>query len=194
MVRSATLPWRETLLRRCVGSSMFDLPEPVGPVVRGIVLTGGAVLWTILLVRIVGLRSFSKMTAFDFVTTIATGSLIATAGTRSEPSEYLQVLAAIAGVFLVQWLLSTARLKSNAAQHLLQNKPVLLMENGRFLDAAMDATRVSRLSILEKLRSANVARPEDVKAVVLETTGDISVMHKEGFDEQLLEGVERVNR
>lgn len=160
--------------------------------VRGIILTTVAVLWTILLVRIVGLRSFSKMTAFDFVTTIATGSLIATAGTRSELSEYLQALAAITGVFLIQWLLSTARLKWKAAQQLVQNKPILLMENGQFVDAAMDATRVSRLSILEKLRSANVARQEEVKAVVLETTGDISVMQKEGFDDQLLEGVERV--
>ncbi len=157
---------------------MFDLPEPYGPVVRGISLTTGAVLWTILIVRIVGLRAFSKMTAFDFVTTIATGSLIATAGTRSELSEYLQALGAIAGVFIVQWLLSTARLKSKAAQDLVQNKPILLMENGQFLDAAMDAARVSRLSILEKLRSANVARQEEVKAVVLETTGDISVMQK----------------
>jgi len=173
---------------------MFDLPEPFGPLVRGIVLTTGAVLWTIVLVRIVGLRAFSKMTAFDFVTTIATGSLIATAGTRSEFSEYLQVLAAIAGVFLVQWLLSTARLKSKAAQKLVHNKPVLIMENGQFLEAAMHATRVSRDSVLEKLRSADVARQEDVRAVVLETTGDVSVMQKENFDEQLLEGVQRIDR
>ena len=62
---------------------MFDLIDPFGPVVRGFVLTAVAVLWTVLLVRIVGLRAFSKMTSFDFVATIATGSLIAQAGTRA---------------------------------------------------------------------------------------------------------------
>lgn len=173
---------------------MFDLPLPYGPLVRGVILTAGAMLWTILLVRIVGLRAFSKMTAFDFVTTIASSSLVATAGTRTEPSEYLQTLAAIAGIFLVKWLLSIVRLKSDAARKLVQNKPVLLMENGQFLDSAMSAARVSRASIIEKLRSANVARQEEVKAVVLETTGDISVMSKQDFDERLLEGVKRVRK
>jgi uncharacterized membrane protein YcaP (DUF421 family) len=173
---------------------MLDIPEPFGPLVRGLALTTGAVLWTILLVRIVGLRAFSKMTAFDFVTTIATGSLIAQAGTRSEWSDYLQALAAISGVFLVQWLLAKARLGSDGFQNLIKNQPVLLMENGEFLKAAMAETRVSRSSIMEKLRAANVADPSDVKAVVLETTGNISVMQGEDFDERLLEGVKRIPR
>ena len=171
---------------------MFDLPEPYGAVARGIILTTGAVLWTILLVRVVGLRAFSKMTAFDFVTTIATGSLIAQAGTRSGWGEYLQTLSAIAGVFFIKWLLAKARLSSKGIRTLIKNKPVLLMEDGKFLDAAMAATRVSRSSILEKLRAANVGSPSEVKAVVLETTGNISVIEKAGFDDKLLEGVERI--
>jgi uncharacterized membrane protein YcaP (DUF421 family) len=171
---------------------MLDLPEPFGPAVRGLVLTAAAVLWTILLVRIVGLRAFSKMTAFDFVTTIATGSLIAQAGTRSEWPEFVQSLAAIAGVFLVQWLLGKARLSSDRFQSVITNKPILLMEDGAFIEAAMSETRVSRSSIMEKLRAANVSSPSCVKAVVLETTGDISVMVSEDFDKSLLEGVERL--
>lgn len=172
---------------------MLDLPEPFGPVVRGLILTAAAVLWTILLVRIVGLRAFSKMTAFDFVTTIATGSLIAQAGTRSEWPEFAQALAAIAGVFFVQWLLGKLRLSSERFQSVIRNKPVLLMEDGAFIDAAMSETRVSRSSIMEKLRAADVSSPSSVKAVVLETTGDISVMKSENFDKCLLEGVERID-
>jgi uncharacterized membrane protein YcaP (DUF421 family) len=161
--------------------------------VRGLILTGVAVLWTILLVRIVGLRAFSKMTASDFVTTIATGSLIAQAGTRSDWTEFVQSLAAIAGVFLIQWLLGKARLSSEGFQSLITNKPVLLMQDGEFIEAAMSHTRVSRSSIMEKLRAANVASPSDVKAVVLETTGNISVMQDKDFDERLLEGVQRIS-
>ena len=171
---------------------MPDLLESLGPLVRGLLLTTVAVLWTILLVRIVGLRAFSKMTSFDFVTTIATGSLIAQAGTRSEWGEYVQAMAAIAGVFLVQWLLAKARLSSEGLRTLIRNKPVLLMEDGRFLEPAMSATRISRSNIMEKLRSANVSAPSEVKAVVLETTGDISVMQSDGFDPKLLEGVQRI--
>lgn len=172
---------------------MLDLPVPYGPVLRGLLLTMVAVLWTVLLVRLMGLRAFSKMTAFDFVATIATGSLIAQAGTRSDWVEYIQALCAIAGVFLVQWLLAHARLTSEAFRTMIRNKPVLLMEKGEFLEAAMAETRVSRSNVTEKLRAANVRRPSEVKAVVLETTGDISVMHGDDFDERLLEGVERIS-
>lgn len=171
---------------------MLDIPEPYGAVVRGLALASVAVFWTVLLVRIVGLRSFSKMTAFDFVATIATGSLIAQAATRNDWSQFIQAMAGIAGVFLVQWLLAKARLQSDGFQNLIKNKPILLMEDGKFLEKAMSESRVSRSSIVEKLRSANISDTSEVHAVVLETTGDISVMHGDGFDKSLLEGVQRI--
>ena len=172
---------------------MFGFEGAAGPLVRGLVLTTVAVLWTVLLVRIVGLRGFSKMTSFDFVTTIATGSLIAQAGTRADWLEFLQAMVAIAAIFAVQWLLAKARQKSERIKSLLQNQPVLLMENGKFLDQAMEVTRVSRSSILEKIRQANIGNPARVRAVVLETTGNISVLSGD-VDEEVLQGVERVPR
>jgi uncharacterized membrane protein YcaP (DUF421 family) len=105
---------------------MFGLPEPLDSIARGVLLSFVAVLWTVFLVRIVGLRSFSKMTAFDFVTTIATGSLIAQAATRDAVGPFAQAMAAIAGVFLVQFILSSARQRSEALNNLVKNKPVLL--------------------------------------------------------------------
>ena len=171
---------------------MLEIGDPFGPVVRGLFLTVIAVLWTVLLVRLVGLRAFSKMNAFDFVATIATGSLIAQAGTRSQWSEYLQALAAIGGVFLIQWLLAKARQKSGSFKNLVSNEPVLLMERGRFLERAMDETRVSRSDILEKLRAAGVTDVSEVRAVVLETTGDISVIRGDNLDDELMRGVQRI--
>jgi uncharacterized membrane protein YcaP (DUF421 family) len=171
---------------------MLEIPDPFGPVARGLLLTAIAVLWTVFLVRLVGLRAFSKMNAFDFVATIATGSLIAQAGTRAQWDEYFQAMAAILGVFLIQWLLSKARQKSDRVGNLINNEPVLLMDRGKFLDAAMAKTRVSRSNMLEKLRSAGVTDISQVRAVVLETTGDISVIRGGEIDEKLLAGVRRV--
>ena len=171
---------------------MLELGEPFGPFVRGLVLTSIAVLWTVLLVRIVGLRAFSKMTAFDFVTTVATGSLIAQAGTRTDWTSFFQALAAIAGVFLIQYVLAIARQRSDKVRRLITNRPILLMENGEFLEEAMSASRVSRSSVMEKLRAANVLDFSEVRAVVLETTGNISVIHGEDFDRRLIEGVDRI--
>jgi uncharacterized membrane protein YcaP (DUF421 family) len=171
---------------------MLDIFPPLDPLIRGIILTSLAVLWTALLVRIVGLRAFSKMTSFDFVTTVATGSLIAQAGTRSQWPEFFQAMAAIGGVFLIQWLLAKARKGSDDFQDLITNRAVLLMEDGEFLDEALAETRVSRTSIEEKLRAANVTDPSQVRAVVLETTGNISVLHGDRLDQSLIEGVRRI--
>ena len=171
---------------------MLDLADPWPPLVRGLLLTAIAVLWTVLLVRIVGLRSFSKMTSFDFVTTIATGSLIAQAGTRDEWMAFLQCLTAIAGVFAVQYALARLRQRWNAMRRILTNRPVLLMEEGKFLEKAMTASRVSRSSVLEKLRAANVTDFSEIRAVVLETTGNISVIHGDALDRRLIEEVDRL--
>jgi uncharacterized membrane protein YcaP (DUF421 family) len=171
---------------------MLEIPDPFGPLARGVLLTIVAVLWTVFLVRLVGLRSLSKMNSFDFVATIATGSLIAQAGTRAQWDEYLQAMAAILGVFLIQWLLSKARQMSDRVGNLISNEPVLLVDHGKFLDAAMAETRVSRSNMLEKLRSAGITDMSQVRAVVLETTGDISVIRGEEIDEKLLAGVRRI--
>ncbi len=119
---------------------MFAFAEPVDPLLRGLVLPGVAVLWALLLVRIVALRAY-KMAAFDFVTTIATGSLIAQAETRSGWPSFSQALAAISGVFVVQWDLVGARKNSAAIGELIRNEPVLLMENGRFIEEARGQIR-----------------------------------------------------
>lgn len=171
---------------------IFAFAGPLEPILRGIALTIVAVLWTILLVRIVGLRAFSKMTNYDFVATIATGSIIAQAGTRADWIELTQALAAIAGVFAIQYGLARGRQASDAFQSAVRNRPVLLMKDGRFLDRALHETRVSRANVLEKLRAADTASIDQVSAVVLETTGDISVLSGDP-DPRLLEGVERVD-
>jgi uncharacterized membrane protein YcaP (DUF421 family) len=48
---------------------------------------------------------------------------------------------------------------------------------------------VTPADVRASLRQANVLDPADVKAVVLETTGDISVVHGPDLSEALLEGV-----
>lgn len=156
---------------------------------RALVLTSAAVVWTLLLARIVGLRAFGKATAFDFAATIATGSLIAQAGTRSEWSEFVQAMGAIGAVFLVQFVLAKGRRLSPRFAQAVDNRPLLLLKDGQFLTDAMREARITRATLLEKIRSSNAGRIEDVRAIVLETTGDLRVLTSENVDPQLLQGV-----
>ncbi|WP_323803088.1 DUF421 domain-containing protein [Sulfitobacter litoralis] len=159
---------------------------------RGFVLSGVALIWIILMVRIVGLNSFSKMTNFDFVTTIAFGSLLAGAAQASDWKAFFQTLIATACLFLSQFTLSYLRRRSETVLHTIQNAPVYLMENGTICEEAMRMCRVSRSDLMEKLRESNVLRLSDVRAAVFETTGEVSVLSGDEVDEAMLEYVQRV--
>jgi len=58
----------------------------------------------------------------------------------------------------------------------VKSEPTLLLHQGRFLDGAMTAQRVTRTELLAVLRGSNVASPEDAAAIVLETDGSFSVL------------------
>lgn len=161
------------------------------PLIRGLTLSALCLLWIIAMVRFTGLRAFSKMTSFDFVATVATGSLLAGAGQATSLSGFLQAALAIAGLMAAQVLLQKARHVSPLAERTIQNEPVLLMENGRINEDALAVTRVRRADLVAKLRKSNVLAFDDVRAVVLETTGDISVLHGQSLSDDLLEGVRR---
>lgn len=172
---------------------MFGLPISLEIVARGLLLTTAALLWVVALVRVVGLRSFSKMTAFDFVATVAMGSLLAAAATASSWRAFAQVAVAMLALLAVQASLAVLRRRSDRLRDLIGNTPVLLMENGVFCEKALRVTRVAREDVLAKIRNANALELSDVRAVVLENTGDISVLHGPEIDEQLLHGVRRIS-
>ena len=168
------------------------MPEDILLVIaRGVALSVLALLWIIVLVRFTGLRAFSKMTSFDFVATVATGSLLAGAAQATNLSGFMQASLAIAGLMAAQVLLQKVRHASSLAERAIQNEPVLLMENDRIDEGALAVTRVRRADLLAKLRESNVLDFAEVRAVVLETTGDISVLHGQALSDDMLDGVRR---
>jgi len=154
--------------------------------IRTLALGPLALLVVVVATRVVGLRSFSKMTVFDFVTTVAIGSLLAGAATASEWPAFIQNTGAIAVILAAQVALAMLRWASNAAQSAMANDPVLLMKDGAWHSDALKATRVSKGDVWAKLREANVCDLSHIRAVVLESTGDISVLHAEILDETVL--------
>ena len=158
---------------------------------RAILLSAIALGWIIFVVRIIGLRAFSKMTAFDFVVTVATGSLLAGACQATNWAQFAQPTLAIAALLGVQYTVAQLRQSSDKFESVVENEPVLLMRDGVILDEALRKTRVARADLIAKLREANALGFSQVRAVVLETTGNISVLHGNHLASGLLEGVRR---
>ena len=171
---------------------MFSASPTLDLICRGFFLTVMAMVWVVLLVRINSLRSFSKMTNFDFVMTVAVGSLLASASQTTTWEAFLQDMVAMAALFIVQSVSARLRRRSDKIEAIMQNTPVILMRNGEIIDGALEETRVARSDLLAKLREANVLDLNEVRAVVLETTGDISVLHGEHCSEALLKGTKSI--
>ena len=159
---------------------------------RGVILSFIGLVWVTLLIRIVGLRSLSKMTNFDFVMTVALGSVLANAVTTDKWPAFWQSLAAMVGLFLVQVIASKIRKTSDTAEDIMQNQPVFLYKDGAFCEEAMTSARVSKSDVIAKMREANCLSLDQAQAVVLEATGDVSVLHGDTLDERILEDVKTV--
>ncbi|MAF67977.1 MAG: hypothetical protein CMH25_01350 [Micavibrio sp.] len=143
--------------------------------INGIIFSA-ALIYIILLVlvKISGLRSFAKMSAFDFAVTIAVGSIIAdTVVTKS--TTVAEGTLGIAMLFLLQTCFAIWR-RYRENTH-LENKPLLLMDGNKILNENMRSANITEADLMAKLREANVIELSEVKAVVLEATGDVSVLH-----------------
>ncbi|XUU61048.1 DUF421 domain-containing protein [Erythrobacter sp. HA6-11] len=159
-------------------------------IARGVILSLIALAWLMVLIRLNGLRALSKMTNFDFVMTIALGSLLAGAGQASQWNSVWQIFAAMAALFVAQYAAATLRKSSDRVEDTIGNSPCLLMRDGQFDEDALKANRVTQSDLKAKLREANVLSLDQVRAVVLETTGDVSVLHGDALDWTLCEGVQ----
>lgn len=156
-----------------------------------IVLIGlAAYVYLIVLLRLTGKRTLSKLNAFDFVITVALGSTVATILLSADVS-LAEGMAALALLVLAQFALTWVSVRSPFFRMLIRARPVLLFYEGEFLEEQMKSSRISRGEVLEALRDQGAGRLDEVGAVVLETTGTLSVIKRSpggGYD--TLRGVE----
>lgn len=141
---------------------------------RLLVVGSCAYVSLVLLLRISGKRTLSKMNASDFVVTVALGSTLATILLSSEVSLAEGILAFVLLIAL-QFAVTWASFRSPRFQAWVKADPALLFHSGHFLEAAMRRERVTHEEVRSALRGHGFADGSDV-SVVLETDGTISVV------------------
>ena len=115
----------------------------------------------------------------------------------AENPPLLQALAALVVLYALQIGLAFLRQRSDAIQHAVDNEPLLLMAGREVLHDNLRTAKVTESDIRAKLREANVLSLDRVHAVVLESTGDVSVLHGDpdaDLDLSLFEGVRDAER
>lgn len=151
----------------------------------------GAYVAVIILTRLSGIRSFSKMSGFDFAVTVAIGSIFASIVMGKTPS-LIQGIVALSLLFACQIFFATLRQRISFMEALSDNSPRLIMIGREIQTDQLAKARMTKADLMAKLREANVANFSQIKIVIAETTGDVSVIHHAQdieLSEELLAGV-----
>lgn len=131
----------------------------------------------IVLLRVSGKRTLSKMNAFDFVVTIALGSTLATT-LLSKDVALAEGITAFGVLIFLQFAITWLSVRSKTVRKLVKDEPCLLFHQGEFLHGAMRKVRVTPEEVRQAARTGGFAELDEVGAVVLETDGTMSVMRR----------------
>ncbi|GAA1767039.1 DUF421 domain-containing protein [Kocuria aegyptia] len=160
-----------------------------------ILLVGAASYATLVVIlRLSGKRTLGQLNVFDFVVTVALGSTLATIFLSTDVSwtEGFTALALLAGLqLLVAWI--SARWPR--ARRFFTSEPALLLADGRIRHDALHRNRLTESELRQAVRMQGTGDLSQVKAVVLETNGKLSVITSEKYgDGSALENVRGTDR
>lgn len=146
-----------------------------GDVLRVVLV--GAVTYVALLVviRVAGKRTLSQLNAFDFVVSVALGSVLATILLSADVS-FVEGVTALGLLSGLQFLVATVSSRWPRTRHVITADPVLLLADGQVRQEALRRNRLTEAELRQAVRAQGAGDMTQVKAVVLETDGKFSVI------------------
>ncbi|WP_214690427.1 MULTISPECIES: YetF domain-containing protein [unclassified Exiguobacterium] len=140
-----------------------------------IILTGiGAYISIILMLRVSGKRTLAKMNAFDFIVTVALGSILATTLT-SQQTSLLAGLTAFGTLIVLQYILAKLSKRFSIVNQIIKSEPTLLFYKGDYLREHLQKERILEIEVIQAIRSSGTPLGQ-VEAVIIETDGTFSVL------------------
>lgn len=133
----------------------------------------------VLLLRVSGKRTLSKMNALDFIVTVALGSTLATV-LLSKDVALAEGITAFSLLIGLQYLITWLSVRWVWLENLVKAEPSLLFFQGQFLQEALRRERITEGEVHAAVRSQGLPEMDDVLAVVLETDGSMTVMQEQG--------------
>lgn len=132
----------------------------------------------VIVIRLAGKRTFAEVTTFDFVLLliISEASQQALLGNDFSITKGVLVITTLVAVDI---LMSHLSVRSRTVHYILDDVPLVLLEDGRPLKGRMEKCRVSEADILHAARELQGLESLDqIKYAVLERSGGISIVPK----------------
>ncbi|GEK92163.1 DUF421 domain-containing protein [Alkalibacterium kapii] len=145
--------------------------------VKVIALTVVCYISIVIILRASGKRTLSKMNAFDFIVTIALGSVLATTIVNYKNAFWNGMLT-FTMLVVCQHVATWLSVRSDTVSQLLKSEPALLYYNNAFQNKTMKKERVDKNELKQAIRKAGYVSFEGVSAIILEADGNLTVMSK----------------
>ncbi len=136
-------------------------------------------LFLLLLFRVTGKRSLAQITTFDAVLLLIVAEATQQ-GLLGNDYSVTNAFLVILTLFAIDTGLSVLSQRSQRMEKLLNDVPLVLVEEGRLLRDRMDRVRIDEADILERARELQgLERLDQIKYAVLERSGGISIVPKQ---------------
>lgn len=129
----------------------------------------------ILVIRLMGKRQLGELEPSEFVVTLLIADL-ASVPMQDNGIPLLTGLVPILTVLAMELIFTVSAMRSVRIRRWLCGKPVILMENGKMVQANMRRARVTGDELASHLRGSGVTDLNQVQYLILETDGQMSVL------------------
>lgn len=139
-----------------------------------IILRASALFFFVwVLMRMMGKRELSELTAFELVLLISIGDLIQQ-GVTQEDMSITGALLAVGTIGM--WILafSYASFRWKRSRSIIESFPVVVIEDGRLLDEMLRLERLTVEEVLDAAREQGIRDLKDVRIGILEADGKFS--------------------
>lgn len=124
-------------------------------------------------------RTLGDLAPFELLFLVVVGDLVQTGVTQEDYSLTGSILALSTFGFWVS-VLTWLSWRSSRARRILEGVPLVLVTDGQPVTAALDLEQMPLAEVLEAARQAGLETLDDVRLAVLEPSGRISIIKREG--------------
>lgn len=142
---------------------------------RVAIVTVLAYIAIIFIIRVSGKRTLAQMKAFDFIVTVALGASLATVALNKQVPLAEGIVAFLIFI-LLQFLVTWTSVRIPQIRNFVTADPSLLLYKGELLRSVMKKERIAQEDLLQKIRDQGYSGYESLDAVILETTGDVTII------------------
>ncbi len=134
--------------------------------VRGIVLFG----FVVFILRVIGRRELSSLSAVDLVLLIVLGDAIQQGLTQDDYS-MTGAMVAVSTIAVMQVAISYLSFRSRRVRVVIEGEPIVVIQDGNLLRRNMRRLRLTDDELAEEARGQSIASLRDVQWVIVEPNG-----------------------